>query len=60
MVGMSASVIFRCTIKVRKISSGSDSPTWSQKRAVKRLCVFDLYKTGVCMQRSVVKVVFKR
>ena len=42
MVGVFASVIFFCTIKVQKISSGTGSPGWSQKRdgAVKRLCVY--------------------
>jgi len=39
MVGVSASVIFPCTVKVQKFSSGSGSPGWSRKRAVKQLCV---------------------
>jgi len=39
MVGVSASVNLLWHHKVQKFSSGTGSPGWSQKRAVKRLCV---------------------
>jgi len=39
MVGVSASVNLPLHHKVQKFSSGIGSPVWSQKRAVKRLCV---------------------
>jgi len=39
MGGLSASVIFPLLHKVQMFSSGTGSPGWSQKRAVKRLCV---------------------
>jgi len=38
MAGISASIIFPYTTS-SKISSGTSSPKWSQKRAVKWLCV---------------------
>jgi len=46
MAGVSASVVFPCTIKVqKKISSGTGSPRCSQKKsAVKRLCVVYVMK----------------
>jgi len=43
MVGVSASVIFPCTIEDQKISSGTDSPGWSSKKGHKTVvcvCVF--------------------
>ena len=35
MVGVSAYVISPCTTKVQKISSGTGSPKWSQKKGSK-------------------------
>jgi len=40
MVGVSASVNLPLHHKVQKFSSGTGSPGWSQKRDVKRLCVY--------------------
>ena len=40
IVGASASVIFRCTIKSRRFFSGTGSPGSPGKRAVNCLCVF--------------------
>ena len=37
MIGVSASVNLRLHYKVQKFSSGTGSPGWSRKRAVKRL-----------------------
>jgi len=40
MAGVSASVIFACTIKVQKLSSGTSSPGWSWKKGCKMdVCV---------------------
>ena len=39
MVGVSASVGLPLHHKVQKFSSGTGSPGWSRKRAVKRFCV---------------------
>ena len=40
MVGVSASVIFPCTIKVQKFSSGTGSPGWSREKGRKMVvCV---------------------
>jgi len=39
MVGVSASVNLPLHHKVQKLSSGTGSPGWSRKRAVKRVCV---------------------
>ena len=40
MVSVSAYVNLPLHHKVQKFSSGNGSPRWSQKRAVKRLCVW--------------------
>jgi len=42
MGGLSSSVIFPLLHKVQKFSSGTGSPGWSRKRAVKWLCVFSV------------------
>ena len=39
MVGVFASVNLPLFYKVQKFSSGTGSPGWSRKRAVKQLCV---------------------
>ena len=39
MVSVSASVNLPLHHKVQKFPFGTDSPEWSRKRAVKRLCV---------------------
>jgi len=40
MVGVSASVNLPLHHKVQKFSSGTGSPGWSRKKAIKRLCVY--------------------
>jgi len=55
MVGVSASVSLPFHHKVQKFSSGTGSPEWSRKRAVKQLCggggsgvYFSFYSIYLC------------
>ena len=45
MVDVSASVNLSLHHKVQKFSSGTGSPGWSRKRAIKRLCVCGVVMT---------------
>ena len=48
MVGVSASVNLPLHPKVQKFSSGTGSPGWSRKKAIKRLCVYVCVCVCVC------------
>jgi len=53
MVDVFASVYFSLHHKVQKFSSGTGSPGWSQKTAVKRLWLWWLYVSGILGTRLV-------